>query len=264
MTAVLPLDGKVALVTGGGSGIGRATAESFAAAGATVAIVDIDPLRVEAAVETLSTVAQRSIGIVADCGDVAAIGTMFDRVVTDLGGIDILVNNAGTTFPSTVLEITEEGWDRIARLNGKGAFFCMQRAAREMIRQGRGGRILNIASISGRGYAGAGNAAYVATKGGLISLTWIAAAQLGPHGINVNAICPGLTKTALIDEFMAVKAEAVGKSAASLIAEAVRTIPIGRINEAADIAAMALFLAGPGGRNITGQAINIDGGLVTA
>jgi NAD(P)-dependent dehydrogenase (short-subunit alcohol dehydrogenase family) len=140
-------------------------------------------------------------------------------------------------------------------------FFCLQRAAREMIRQG-GGRIINIASIAGRGYAGTSNAAYAASKGAVIALTKTAAQQLGRHNINVNAICPGITRTALGERSAVARAAERGVSVEQLRAEAERRIPIGRANTPEDIAAMAVFLASPGARNITGQAYNVDGGLV--
>jgi NAD(P)-dependent dehydrogenase (short-subunit alcohol dehydrogenase family) len=145
-------------------------------------------------------------------------------------------------------------------------FFCLQRAAREMIKQfekdGSGGRIINMASISGRGYAGASNAAYAASKGAVIALTKMAAQQLGRYNINVNAICPGVTRTELGARNAVGRAAERGISVEQLMAEQENGIPIGRANTPDDIAAMALFLASPGARNITGQSYNVDGGLV--
>jgi NAD(P)-dependent dehydrogenase (short-subunit alcohol dehydrogenase family) len=164
------------------------------------------------------------------------------------------------------MDLTEADWDRIHRVNAKGVFFCLQRAAREMIRQnqadGSGGRIINIASIAGRGYPGTSNAAYAASKGAVIAMTKTAAQQLGRHNINVNAICPGVTRTELGARNTVERAAERGITVAELQAQQEAGIPIGRANQPEDIAAMAVFLASPGARNITGQAYNVDGGLV--
>ena len=128
--------------------------------------------------------------------------------------------------------------------------------------EGGGGRIINIASVAGRGYIGTSNAAYAASKGAVISMTKTAAQQLGRHDINVNAICPGVTLTPMVERLLSDRAEATGASLEEVRAKATRHIPIGRANEPEDIAAMAVFLASPAARNITGQAYNVDGGLV--
>src|SRR5437773_809050 len=265
------LQDKIVLVTGAGAGIGRATALAMAAEGAVVAAADIDRAAAErtAADCNKGRVAgnsRRAIAIEADCGDVASIDRMVAEAVAGLGRLDVIVNNAGVTCFADIMDLTEADWDRIHRVNAKGVFFCLQRAAREMIRQyqvdGRGGRIINIASISGRGYPGASNAAYAASKGAVISLTWMAAQQLGHHDINVNAICPGVTRTELGARNAVARAAERGLTVAELQAEQEAGIPIRRANTPEDIAAMAVFLASPAARNITGQAYNVDGGLV--
>ena len=205
---------------------------------------------------------RRAIAIEADCGDVASIDAMVARTIAELGRLDIIVNNAGVTRYAEIMDLTEADWDRIHRVNAKGVFFCLQRAAREMIKQG-GGRIINIASISGRGYAGASNAAYAASKGAVIALTKTAAQQLGRHNINVNAICPGVTRTELgARNAVDARRRTRHHRRAELQAEQEAVIPIRRANLPEDIAAMAVFLASPGARNITGQSYNVDGGLV--
>ncbi len=260
------LQDKVVLVTGAGAGIGRAIALAMAEAGATVAAADIDLAAAQRTADQAAGNARRAIAIEADCGDVASIDAMVARTVAELGRLDIIVNNAGVTRYAQIMDLTEADWDRIHRVNAKGVFFCLQRAAREMIGQnqldGGGGRIINIASISGRGYAGASNAAYAASKGAVIALTKMAAQQLGRHNINVNAICPGVTRTELGARNAAARAAERGITVAELQAEAEARIPIGRANAPEDIAAMAVFLASPGARNITGQSYNVDGGLV--
>jgi NAD(P)-dependent dehydrogenase (short-subunit alcohol dehydrogenase family) len=260
------LHDKVVLVTGAGAGIGRATALAMAAAGAAVAAADID---LAAAQQTAAEAAGnqgQAIAIAADCGDVASIDAMVARTIAELGRLDVIVNNAGVTRYASVMDLTEADWDHIHRVNAKGVFFCLQAAAREMIaqhgRDGSGGRIINIASISGRGYPGASNAAYAASKGAVIALTKTAAQQLGRHNINVNAICPGVTRTQLGARNAVLRAAERGISVAELEAEQEAAIPIGRANLPEDIAAMAVFLASSGARNITGQCYNVDGGLV--
>jgi NAD(P)-dependent dehydrogenase (short-subunit alcohol dehydrogenase family) len=263
------LQGKVVLVTGAGAGIGRATALAMAEAGAAVAAADIDLAAARRTAAAAAGNQGRAIAIEADCGDVASIDAMVARTVAELGRLDVIVNNAGVTRYAEIMDLTEADWDRIHRVNAKGVFFCLQRAAKEMIAQnqasgggGGGGRIVNIASISGRGYPGASNAAYAASKGAVIALTKTAAQQLGRHDINVNAICPGVTRTELGARNAVARAAERGITVAELQAEQDARIPIGRANLPEDIAAMAVFLASPGARNITGQAYNVDGGLV--
>ena len=258
----MSLDGKVALVTGAGRGMGRATALALANAGADVAVTDILADAVEETATDARAAGRRSVPIAADIGAGEDIDRVLAAAVAALGRVDILVNNAGVTRFLDIMDITEADWDRIHRVNARGAFFVMQRAARQMIEQGQGGRIVNIASIAGKGYAGTSNAAYAASKGAVISMTLIAAHQLARYDINVNAICPGSTITAMSTATMEQRAAERGISVAELQAQRAANIPIGRANEPEDIAAMAAFLAGPGARNITGQTINVDGGLV--
>jgi NAD(P)-dependent dehydrogenase (short-subunit alcohol dehydrogenase family) len=260
------LQHKIALVTGAGAGIGRAIALMLAENGATVAAADIDAGAAHRTAADCAGANRRSLAIEADCGDVASIDAMVARTVDELGRLDVIVNNAGVTRYAYIMDLTEADWDRIHRVNAKGVFFCLQRAARQMIKQfeddGSGGRIINMASISGRGYQGASNAAYAASKGAVIALTKMAAQQLGRYNIAVNAICPGVTRTELGARNAIDRAAERGVTVEELYAQQERTIPIGRANSPDDIAAMALFLASAGARNITGQAYNVDGGLV--
>jgi NAD(P)-dependent dehydrogenase (short-subunit alcohol dehydrogenase family) len=260
------LQDKVVLVTGGGAGIGRATALAMAEAGANVAVADIDLAAARRTADQIASNTRRALAIEVDCGDVAKIDAMVTHAVAELGRLDVIVNNAGVTRFAYIMDLTEADWDRIHRVNAKGVFFCLQRAAKEMIRQtqadGSGGRIINIASIAGRGYAGTSNAAYAASKGAVIALTKTAAQQLGRHNINVNAICPGVTRTELGARNAVERAAERGITVAELQTQQEAGIPIGRANMPEDIAAMAVFLTSPGARNITGQAYNVDGGLV--
>ena len=257
------LTDQIALVTGAGQGIGKAAALSLAQEGANVAVVDINGQTAEETSSAIIEMGRQSLALQADVGDLGQIDAMVQHTLEAYGRIDILVNNAGVTRRAYIMDLTEEDWDRIHRVNAKGVFFCLQRVAREMIPR-RQGRIINIASIAGRGYAGTSNAAYAASKGAVISLTRIAAQQLGPHNINVNAICPGVTNTALSRANLEIRAREEQTTVEEMQRRRIAGIPIGRANEPEDIAAMAAFLASPGARNITGQAFNVDGGIITS
>src|SRR5437870_2943861 len=257
----MTLTDRVAIVTGAGNGIGNATALALAQAGAHIAAVDIDKAAAEKAAADVSALGRRSLALGTDVGDVASIDKMVGQGADAFGRIDALVNNAGVTRRAYIMDLTEADWDRIMRVNGKGVFFCLQRVAREMIPR-RSGVIVNIASIAGKGYAGTSNAIYAASKGSLISLTRTAAQQLARHNINVNAICPGTTVTALSEDNVATRARDEGVSVEDMKRRRNAAIPLGRPNDPEDVAAIAVFLASPGARNITGQSLNVDGGVI--
>ncbi len=258
----MQLEDKIALVTGAGRGMGRAISLQLAEAGANVAVSDIDAGTAEDTAVAVKQLGRESIAVPADMGNINDIDRMVRQAKDAFGRIDIVVNNAGVTKYLDIMDVAEEDWDRIHRVNAKGVFFCMQRAARELIAQGQGGRIINIASIAGKGYSGTSNAAYAASKGAVLAMTQVAAHQLGRYDINVNAICPGVTRTPMSQATMSQRSQNLGISMEELEQQRNANIPIGRANEPEDIADMAAFLAGPGSRNITGQAFNVDGGLV--
>jgi NAD(P)-dependent dehydrogenase (short-subunit alcohol dehydrogenase family) len=255
------LNNQVALVTGAAQGIGKASALALAEAGAHVVVADIDRQGAEATADAIMSTQRKSLAVQADVGDLQQIDRMVRTVIEQFGQIDILLNNAGVTRRADIMDITEADWDRIHRVNAKGVFFCLQRVAQEMITR-RSGRIINIASIAGKGYEGASNVAYAASKGAVISMTKLAALQLGKHNINVNAICPGVTRTALSDANLRVRAQQEGVSVEEMEQRRAALIPLKRANDPEDIAAMVVFLASQGARNVTGQSFNVDGGLI--
>jgi len=257
----MALTGQVAIVTGAGGGIGKATALALAEAGAHVVTADINPQSAEETANAVRAFQRRGLAVPADVGNLHDIDRMAQRTMEVFGRIDILVNNAGVTRRADIMELTEADWDHIHRVNAKGVFFRLQRVAREMIPR-CSGRVINIASIAGKGYAGTSNAAYAASKGAVISLTKTAAQQLGKHNININAICPGVTRTSLSNANLQIRARQEGVTIEEMDHRRVKDIPLQRANDPEDIAAMAVFLASPGARNITGQSYNVDGGII--
>ena len=255
---------QTALITGAGNGIGRAIAIAMAENDLNVVCADIDLSAAETAAATIRKLGVEATALKVDVGETSEISNMIQDIECQFGRLDILVNNAGVTRAADIMELTEADWDKIHRVNAKGVFFCLQNAAKQMIEQGNGGRIINIASIAGRGFSGTSNAAYSASKGAVISLTKTAAQQLAKHDITVNSICPGVTTTEIVEGLVKTRAEARGISVEVMVKEMTDNIPLKRANEPEDIAAMAIFLASSGARNITGQSYNVDGGLVTS
>tara|TARA_B000000460_G_scaffold126208_1_gene88979 strand:+ start:156 stop:938 length:783 start_codon:yes stop_codon:yes gene_type:complete len=253
---------KTVLITGAGSGIGKSAANRFANGGANLVLADINEQSLDKTCDEIRDSGRNVISVKLDVGNLDEIDQMVEKAVSAFNGIDVLFNNAGLTRHISFLDIEEEHWDQIHRVNSKGAFFCMQKIARSMVARGQGGRIVNTASIAGRGYRRTSNAAYAASKGAVIAMTYIASSVLAPHDINVNAVCPGIVQTNMLSGILSGRSDDSGSTSNELRDAMVEEIPIGRANEADDVSALAVFLAGPGSRNITGQAFNVDGGMI--
>jgi 3-oxoacyl-[acyl-carrier protein] reductase len=243
------LAGKVALVTGGSRGIGRAIALELARQGADVAINYAH--NAEAATQVLATITamgRRAVALPADVGDYAQAATLVGETATMLGRLDILVNNAGVTRDTLLLRMAEEDWDEVLRVNLKSAFNTSKAAARLMARQ-RAGRIINISSVSGlMGQAGQAN--YSASKAGLIGLTKSMAREFAGRGITVNVVAPGLITT-----------DMTAPLPEELRAQLRTLIPQGRFGAAEDVAYAVAFLAADAAAYITGAVLPVDGGL---
>jgi NAD(P)-dependent dehydrogenase (short-subunit alcohol dehydrogenase family) len=254
----MKLEDKVAIVTGAGRGMGGAIARRLALEGAQVAVAEIDEV---SAHETFKAINRRGILVMTDMSSVAEINALVDKTVAQFGRVDILVNNAGVTKSLGFFDVTEADWDWMHSINARGVFFCMQRVAREMVKR-RSGKIVNIASIAGKGFRGTSNIAYAGTKGAVIAMTRIGASQLARDNINVNAICPGATRTHLYETIQNEIIAKRGITADEAQRRMDEQIPLGRSNSPDDIANMACFLASAEADNITGQSFNVDGGLM--
>jgi Dehydrogenases with different specificities (related to short-chain alcohol dehydrogenases) len=250
------LAGKNALITGAARGIGLAFAQTYAAEGARVAIADIDIVRAREAATGINSAA---IAVELDVADPASIARAVDETVERLGGIDILINNAAIFTAAPIAEITRADYDRAFAINVSGTLFMMQAVAKHMIARGQGGKIINMASQAGR----RGEplvAVYCATKAAVISLTQSAGLNLIKHGINVNAIAPGVVDGEHWDGVDAFFAKYEGKPLGQKKKEVGEAVPFGRMGRAEDLTGMAVFLATAEADYIVAQTYNVDGG----
>ena len=249
-------------ITGAGNGIGRAIAIAMGKEGYNVVCADIDLNQANETLEIILDNNGNGLSIEMDVTNSSDIKKMMKDTVVKYGSLDILVNNAGVTRTSKIMDLTEDDWDWIHNVNAKGTFFCLQAAAKQMIKQNNGGRIINMASVGGKGFVDVSNAIYAASKGAVISLTKTAAQELAKHEITVNSICPGITYTNILSDIVKKRSLEQNKSEEDIMKHYVRDIPLQRPNYPEDIAAMVVFLSSSGARNITGQSYNVDGGLI--
>ena len=238
------LTGRVAVVTGGGSGIGRGIAAGLTAFGASVAIWEMNAESCASAAAEIG-----ALGIVADVRDADSVDAALARTCQELGPVSILVNNAGGVFFSSLLETSEKGWDALYRANLRHVFLCTQRVARGMVNAKLGGSITTVTSIEGV-RAAPGYASYAAAKAGVINYTKTAALELAPYGIRVNALAPDVTLTEGLRAIAAPEAEA----------RFAFSVPLGRAGHVDEMAGAAVFLASDLASYITGQTLHVDGG----
>ncbi|MDP2911887.1 MAG: 3-oxoacyl-[acyl-carrier-protein] reductase [Candidatus Omnitrophota bacterium] len=245
----LALESKVAIITGGARGIGREIAMLFAKEGANIAICDVNLEEAQKTAKEIEELGRQSLAFKADVTDLNQIQDMVDKILDKFNKVDILINNAGITKDNLLLRMSEEDWDKVIAVNLKGTFVCTKIVSRVMLKQ-RFGKMVNLASIIGI-MGNAGQANYAASKAGIIGLTKSVAKELASRNICVNAIAPGFIRT----DMTARLPEDVQKKMLSVI-------PLARFGEAKDVADLALFLSSESSSYITGQVIQVDGGMV--
>ena len=243
------LANQIAVVTGAGRGIGRAIALKFAAAGADVVCVSRTAENSEKTAAEVLALGRRAWAFAVDVSDPAAIAAAAEKILAETGRVDVLVNNAGVTKDGLLMRMSEADWDTVLDTNLRGAFLFTKAFTRTFLKQ-RSGRIINLASVIGL-IGNAGQCNYAASKAGLIGFTKSVAKEFGSRGVTCNAIAPGFIATDMTAALDDKLKEALLKQ-----------IPLGSLGEPDDIAEAALYLAGPGGRYVTGQVLTVDGGMV--
>ena len=258
------LQGKAAIVTGAGRGIGRAIAKRLAHEGAAVGVTDLDESTAAEVADEIAAGGGQAAAFAVDVTKPDDLASMVHETVTKFGQVDILVNNAGLGAVATLLDTDVQTWDALMAVNAKGTLLASQAAARQMIAQGSGGRIINNASGAGKIAPGKDIplGAYAASKHAVVALTKQMALELAEHGILVNCVCAGIVDTAMWDLIDSEVARLRGVPAGSIKAQAVASIPLGRIQRPEDVANFVAFLASEDSAYITGQALNVCGGVL--
>lgn len=251
----------VIVVTGAAKGIGELIALRAAGDGFRVIVADRDEGGGRAVAQEISTNGGSACFAAVDMGSVESVREMVDGIATSEGRIDALVNNAAVTRGLDFFEIDPEAWDEFFDINARGSFFAMQHAAHVM-REAGGGSVVNVASIAGKGWPGTSNIAYASTKGAVLAMTRVAASQLGAFGIRVNAVCPGVTDTALMRDVLATRAQNGGPPVEDQRTALSSLASLGRITQPDDVAAAVMFLVSEGAVGITGQSVNVDSGIM--
>ncbi len=249
----MTLTGRNAMVTGGASGIGRGICLRLARDGADVAILDIDRSGAEQVAREVVTLGRRALAVETDVASAASVAAAIQRVHGTLGRVNILINDAGICTFVPLLQMSEEQWDRMMAVHLKGAFLCSKAVVPDML-DAAWGRIVNLSSVAGLNGGGAGLVHYAAAKGGIAGFTKALAQELGPSGVTVNAIAPGLVDTPLVRQ--------AGMSD-EVLQQVLRRTPVGRIGHADDIAAACAYLVSEEAGFLTGQVISPNGGTYT-
>jgi NAD(P)-dependent dehydrogenase (short-subunit alcohol dehydrogenase family) len=292
MTMEQRLQGRIAIVTGAGQGIGRAVAKRLAAEGAVIAIAEFNASNAAAVAKEIVNDGCKAVAYSVDISDAGAVQSMLAQTVEQHGRVDILVNNAGVVQTKPMLDLSEEDWDRVLDINLRGTFFLLQAVARQMIRQvpeslrnaalvpadvaqvrvaetqemeatdlaPSYGKVVNLASVAGRRGRPL-SAHYAASKAAIINLTQSAALALAPYRINVNAVCPGIVTTPMWDQIDKDRGELFGAKPGEAMAAFVKSVPLKRPATPEDVAAAIAFFCSPDADYITGQALNVDGGF---
>jgi len=253
------LAGKRGLVTGAGAGIGRAIAMALARHGARVAVADINP---EMAAAVAREIGSSAISVPIDVRSRSSVDVAFATVVETLGGCDIVVANAGVSSMNRAVDLTDQEWDHNFDVNARGVFLTNQIAARHFLAQGTRGVIVNTASLAAK--VGAPLLAhYSASKFAVLGWTQALARELAPHGIRVNAVCPGFVKTSMQSREVLWEAELRGLAPEAVLADYIAHTPLGRLEEPEDVADVVVFLCSDAARFMTGQGVNVTGGVYT-
>jgi 3-hydroxybutyrate dehydrogenase len=262
VSVAIDLTGRVAIVTGGGRGIGAAVARALAEAGARVVVSARSTGQVEGVARDLVAAGHEAHAVTCDVTDAESVARMLGRAESELGQTDILVNNAGVASSAPLRSLDLEEWNRLMSVNATGTFLCTRAFLPGMIAAGWG-RVVNVASVAGR--AGAAYiSAYAASKHAVIGFTRSVAAEVAARGVTVNAICPGYVETPMTDESIERIVARTGQSAADVRGRIVAMNPQGRLIEPEEVAFLAVALCDPRARGINGQAIGVDGGALLA
>ncbi|MDY6969037.1 MAG: 3-oxoacyl-ACP reductase FabG [Spirochaetota bacterium] len=245
------LEGKVAVITGAGQGLGRGYAVEFAKQGADIAVNDVNLDNANSVVKEIEAMGRKAIPVIASVDNKEEVQKMMDTAIKELGKIDILINNAGITRTAMLHKMTQEQWDQVISVNLTGVFNCVQAVVSHMIER-KYGKIINVTSVAGiRGTIGQIN--YGAAKSGVIGITKSAARELARYGINVFAVAPGVIETAMTETI---------RTNEKFVEKFKSEIPLGRFGQPEDVAKVAAFLASDDASYMTGQVLSVDGGMI--
>lgn len=253
---------QVAIVTGAGQGIGRAIALRLARDGMHVVVCDIRADLAESVADEIRALGRKTLPLKTDITSASDRQHLFDTTLTQFKRLDVLVNNAAIQHIALPLDVTEEHWDVMMNVNAKAVYFCCLLALKHMQQQ-HSGRIVNIASMAGKAASTIYHPVYNVAKAAVLAMTKTFAYTVAAEGIRVNAVCPGIIDTAMQEQVDSEISRVTGKTPADIRAERVGRIPLGQIGDGDDVAAVVSFLVGPASGYMTGQAINVTGGMIT-